>query len=515
MKSYSFKLKFCIGIFLILSCFTCFSQKTAIICGKIKSTQKFILHIYEPIHGYNNIVSFDTAKENSFLVNGIDSFYKVVEIDNPSFVKIYFTNQNKNFITLSDLLLFQGDSVHVNFDLKEDTPNSAEYSGSNATGQKLFNEINFQPINKYIPIYDILDELPGNKTSFISEIDSLVSNTINRFDSLRNNSYCSAAFAESMGACFRELLYNEVIRRFFYSSKIKELLAKTERDSIVEQLYKQQDPTDARLKGLLLSDFYICDYYDFLTYKKFKLNSFESIRSTGKYYTRDKKNYFIQPDFVPFLYIENDIEKQDLWAYEILLYSNMPGKINESTVKQFDSIFPQNKWKLLLDRQLEDKKIISKIEYKLTSPILFIDSTKEIRNFNELVSLLPKPIFVDLWATWCGYCIAAFSNNYQIDSFLLKNNISRLYISLDNYNDQLKWKSAIKKYALGGYHIIVRNLLLNDLKENIFKIKGNEVFGIPRYLIVDKSGKIVNADADSPNEFSLLKEQINNSVILK
>ncbi len=133
------------------------SQKPAIICGKVRSPGKFIIHFYEPINGYPNYSFFDSTATNSSLVDGVDSIYKIINVERPSFVSIYFTDEENKFITRGDVLITPGDSLHILCDLNQDDSNSIIYSGSNAMGQKLFNEIDFQPFNKYIPVFDALD----------------------------------------------------------------------------------------------------------------------------------------------------------------------------------------------------------------------------------------------------------------------------------------------------------------------------------------------------------------------
>ncbi len=94
-----------------------------------------------------------------------------------------------------------------------------------------------------------------------------------------------------------------------------------------------------------------------------------------------------------------------------------------------------------------------------------------------------------------------------MDTYLLANNIERLYVSLDYKGTEKKWISAINKYALGGYHILANDSLILNIKQTC-DIMVNEGIAIPRYMLIDKDKQIVLNDAMTPENFNVLKEQI-------
>ena len=61
----------------------------------------------------------------------------------------------------------------------------------------------------------------------------------------------------------------------------------------------------------------------------------------------------------------------------------------------------------------------------------------------------------------------------------------------------------IKYYNLDGYHIRANEKLTKDLTEII----GGR-YGIPRYLLIDENGNIVNKMAEPPSRIELLHNQI-------
>jgi hypothetical protein len=375
-------------IFFCLCSKNLLAQKRSIICGNVKSTSKFIVHIYEPIYGYNNIAFFDSSSVNSSLINKTDSIFKVVNLEKPAFIKVYFTTPAKEFITLSDVLMFPGDSVHLDFDLSNDGADGILYGGNNAMGQKLFNEINYNPVNKFIPVFDILDKLPENQQSFVNEVENYFFSIKDRFDSLQKKSLITKKFTDYMDICFKSMLYSQVVSKLLRESKKSSVIARKVKENIVTQLFTNQPPTDERLKGLYTSEFYLNNYYDFLNYKKYNLEFTSDLTSKKISYFNNGHSYLIAEDFVPFIYIEDKKKQQDLWALRMLYFYNYPGKYDISLIKQYDSIFPDNKWSVLLEKKFESMDIPEKIAYKLQSPVHFIDTTG-ITSLHDLLNKLP------------------------------------------------------------------------------------------------------------------------------
>lgn len=481
----------------------------AIICGKIISKNNFIIKIFEPIYGYYNIGFLDTTSHNSSLINCSDSICKILNIDKPVFITLYITNEKKQFITRADLLVFAGDSVHLVIDLMNpDDINSITYSGNNSEGQKLFNAINFQPYDKFIPVFDALDKLPENKQSFIKEIKNIPQVFTKRFDSLLLNDLVTVDFKTYMELTFKSLIYNQVVLSLLRESKKTNVISRSEKNTIINQLYEDQPPLDPRLNGLYLSYFYKYDYYGFLAYNKFNRKSLNEVTDNDQFFDHNNHKYLIRKDFVPFIYIDNKRIQIDLWALQMLSFYNYPGKYDFSLISQFDSIFPGNKWSYLLRKKYEPSDLRKKIIYKLQSPIKIIESNR-IGSIADLTKYISAEfVFIDIWASWCGPCIAAFAYNDELDSFLNEKRIKRVYISFDGTDNKSKWMQAINKYKLGGYHILAYQTLIDDIRRVVYNDQGgNASMGIPRYVLI-QNGSIIISDATSPTEIKLLKDEI-------
>ena len=108
-----------------------------------------------------------------------------------------------------------------------------------------------------------------------------------------------------------------------------------------------------------------------------------------------------------------------------------------------------------------------------------------------------KYVYLDIWATWCGPCIAEIPFLKKVEERYHDKNIAFVSISIDKLKDLEKWKTMVNKKELGGVQLFANNDWNSDF------IKAYGINSIPRFILIDPTGKIVSADTSRPSSAEL------------
>lgn len=107
-----------------------------------------------------------------------------------------------------------------------------------------------------------------------------------------------------------------------------------------------------------------------------------------------------------------------------------------------------------------------------------------------------KVLVIDVWATWCSSCLAKMPKFIELyNSYKGNDDIRFITVSVDRKENRESWLSAIKKRNMGE----LLNLYPDCSVESEFESEYH-VSGVPRYIILDKMGRIVTAYAPPPGE---------------
>lgn len=129
-----------------------------------------------------------------------------------------------------------------------------------------------------------------------------------------------------------------------------------------------------------------------------------------------------------------------------------------------------------------------------------LDNNKKIKKLDEVLQANKgKIIYVDFWASWCIPCRQSMENSHALRKMFSNKPVVFVYISLDKVFDE--WVNASKEENLQAYQY--NYVVMINSKSTFFKEM--KLTSIPRYMIYDKTGKIIHSNAPGPDGIEVRK----------
>lgn len=111
----------------------------------------------------------------------------------------------------------------------------------------------------------------------------------------------------------------------------------------------------------------------------------------------------------------------------------------------------------------------------------------------SLQSFKGQVLLVDIWGTWCAPCIAEMPYLAALQKeYANRKDVRIMSIACDKKAE--KWKAYLEKHPATWHQYLITDEGNKVLDETYF------CDGIPRFIIIDKQGNIVTADAMRPSE---------------
>lgn len=193
------------------------------------------------------------------------------------------------------------------------------------------------------------------------------------------------------------------------------------------------------------------------------------------------------------------------------------GSMDEKTFNETSALRNQK----FLD-QLKDPSLDSDFKSLVTNMIIG-ENTQRIEQYNEalktkklsgnaspsfsyenykggttkLEDFKGKYVYIDVWATWCGPCRAEIPFLQKVEEKYSGKNIAFVSISIDVKKDNEKWKKMVGEKNLGGTQLFADN----DWNSEFIKSFG--INSIPRFILIDPKGNVIDANAKRPSDPSL------------
>lgn len=129
--------------------------------------------------------------------------------------------------------------------------------------------------------------------------------------------------------------------------------------------------------------------------------------------------------------------------------------------------------------------------------------TTELRDTNgrqvSLEGFAGKFVYIDMWASWCAPCRREMPFTQKIREHYSAEKLEIVSISIDQENDLDNWRKSIDQLQMQWHNWIVYKGFESDFADK-YGIKA-----IPRYLLLDPKGRIMNDNAPRPSDEELIQ----------
>ncbi|MFT4155616.1 TlpA family protein disulfide reductase, partial [Parafilimonas sp.] len=421
---------------------------------------------------------------------------------------------------LISVLTQPDDNIKINVFFSDDNNkkiDSIQFSGNNAQAHSLYNNLMRLVIQQNFILEQVFlqNELHSDKDLF-NRSNFVIDSLISEFETLKNkkladSTFCAialvdikATFLSTLFLCFDNFLYYQQHKAFpknaIAAAVIKsneKLLNKPSYNALRKAYYCIFNPLDTTLKyatfGLEYCDYYAGDLY-------------ENIVVPQTAY--DQRFYALSKGEKKLGYLKG-VLLEALW--KDILYANSYVSENIDSVylgfSLFKKLFPHSPYLPLLSERFKN---YPHKPANTTAQAVQIDflKTEQYSTLDQLLSQFKGEwVFIDVWATWCVPCLQEFGFEDNLLPLLDKRKIKPVLISIDNDLQNERWKELVRKKKLKGVHIRASEKLYADLQNKLYEKKG--VVAIPKYVLVNPAGKIVDKDLPRPSDISNLERKLN------
>jgi thiol-disulfide isomerase/thioredoxin len=223
--------------------------------------------------------------------------------------------------------------------------------------------------------------------------------------------------------------------------------------------------------------------------------------------------YFLSSYFVAGL-TSGDLKTLELYNEELL---EMQKKSIVTTLKRGISFYNMEKLDIYYQTYVKlasNDKGINRIKEKYDK-IKTLKKGSPSPSFNypdssgkniSLESLKGQLVYVDVWATWCGPCKAQIPFLKQLEEKYREEDIAFVSLSIDQLKNISKWKDMIVDKELEGIQIIADKAWRSKF------VTDYVIEGIPRFILIDKDGNLMDPMAPRPAIYVDGEMQLNEEI---
>ena len=195
-------------------------------------------------------------------------------------------------------------------------------------------------------------------------------------------------------------------------------------------------------------------------------------------------------------YICNHIKDEELASY--LVDESMSGYIRYFGTEGMEAFLPLYREKVKDEKQkaafFRSYEQYTRLEKGRKAPhFSLLDKDGNRKNLSDW---LGNYVYIDVWATWCGPCCRELPAFHKLKEEFKDKPICFVSISIDA--DEAAWRAKIEKDSLDGIQLRVN-------EEDTFK-KDYKISWIPRFLLIDREGKVLDANMTRPSDTKTIEK---------
>lgn len=140
--------------------------------------------------------------------------------------------------------------------------------------------------------------------------------------------------------------------------------------------------------------------------------------------------------------------------------------------------------------------------------IKIFEDYDKFSSFEEILSLKEfknRVVYIDFWVAPCSPCIAEFKHLPELKNRYKNKDVVFLYLARSYGIFRMsKWEKEMQKYNLEGFHI----WMTEEFKDTIISELPGIARGYPKFILVNKKGKVAYLNAPGPSSEGELYELI-------
>ncbi len=502
-------LKYFLAVYILLFFCGCgleANKEKVVIQGYLEGFKKGdSINYYLPIDGFSNFKIYNTTAALN------DSGFFIIEskLDSTGFIKIQGKN-NRVYILAS-----KGDKIFFKENAEDDKNKSkfpVVFKGANAAGMNVYNKINRNLMDKFDYTEGILKKKFDHGCNFYDSMIIDINLYLKPFTRLYNSKEITDEFYNIVMTDLRSVMLSHLLKNIQLIKEnnawIDDKIMDDIRNIVAKKMFEKAINTDPYLLhtnwgSVMINDF-IHEHDKLFKNNEYPISDLFFYKHGGKYtkssHLSNAWNYFT-------------------WGGLLLTEASFrPNEFNfDSAFTYYKLKYPNSSFIKVVEDILKNQQGTKTFSFSTDSTtIKILDSSSQFKSIVSIINskFKDKPVFIDLWATWCLPCKQEFQFKKPIETLLKTLNIEMLYISIDDEIYKKKWHNDIYQLGLSGNHIIAGADLQKDISNIIYNDDKGKL-SIPRYVLINKKGLIVNKNLPRPSNYNDLKAILLNEGKLK